>query len=133
MRVSFLLPLFVLNHRAFFRGRSGFTINVQSLLDFERFLAELEKLLEDERRSLLGGNEINYTDIAFAAISGPWSMPQEYAAGRVAAVRFDGPDAPADMRRDMAAWTETYPRCTAFITRLYAEERRPDERGAPQE
>lgn len=99
----------------------------------EDFLGELEKRLEDDRRSLLGGDEINYTDIAFAAISGPWSMPQEYAAGRVAGVRFDGPDAPADMRRDMAAWTETYPRCTAFITRLYTEERRPDERGAPQE
>lgn len=93
----------------------------------EGFLDEVEKRLEDDRGSLLGGDEINYTDIAFAAMSGPWLMPQEYAAGRVDAVRFDGANAPQDMRRDIGTWTEAYPRCAAFITKLYADERRHDE------
>ena len=75
--------------------------------------------------TLLGGDELNFTDIAFAAMSGPWLMPPEYAAGRADAVRFEGDRAPADYRRVVAEWMKTYPLTVAFVKRLYAEERTP--------
>jgi len=86
-------------------------------------LGEAEEMLADDRGSLLGGDELNYTDIAFAAISGPWLLPDGYGGGRADAVTWDLERAPADYRRDVAAWSEKYPRAVAFIERLYAEER----------
>ena len=64
----------------------------------ETLLADVDERLADERGSLLGGDELNYTDIAFAAISGVWLMPQEYGAGRAESVRIEEQRAPADMR-----------------------------------
>ncbi len=89
----------------------------------EKLLSDVEDRLADDRASLLGGDELNFTDIAFAAISGLWVMPPAFGAGRADAVRPNEHDAPADMRRDMGRWKESYPRAVAFVERLYAEER----------
>lgn len=95
----------------------------KAVAHIERFLNDVEDMLQDERKSLLGGDETDFADIAFAAISGPWLMPPQYGAGRADAVRFDDDRAPADYRRDVAKWMNAYPRAVAFIQRLYAEER----------
>ncbi len=107
--------------------RRSFRINDTSVATaverIEGLLGDIEGMLADGRTSLLGGDELNYTDIAFAAISGLWSMPRAYGAGRADGVRIDEGDAPADMRRDIERWKETCPRTVEFIERLYAEER----------
>ncbi len=89
----------------------------------ERLLGDIESMLADERRSLLGGDELNYTDIAFAAINAIWAMPAAYGAGRADGVRLERDELPASMQDDMARWMDTCPRTTAFIERLYDEER----------
>lgn len=89
----------------------------------ESLLNDVESMLADGRSSLLGGDELNYTDIAFAAISGIWLMPPAFAAGRADGVRLDERDAPADMRHDMERWKERCPRAVAFVERLFAQER----------
>lgn len=89
----------------------------------EELLADIEKRLADDRKSLLGGDETNYTDMAFAAISGLWLMPPEYGGGHADAVRFEEDRLPEDMRRDIGRWTETYPRAVDFGRRIYAHER----------
>ena len=83
----------------------------------------MEQELGDGRRSLLGGDEINYTDITFAALSGLWMMPENYGGANLGfqPVNFDR--MPETMQKDIVLWRETYPLTIAYIERLYAEER----------
>ena len=87
----------------------------------EALLAEAEALLADGRRSILGGEAVNYTDLAFAAIQGAWLQPAEY--GGRAGIRIERERAPAGMRQDIERWTDDYPGVTRFIEDLYASER----------
>jgi glutathione S-transferase len=91
----------------------------------EDLLAEMDERLADGRYSILGGEEINYTDLTFAAMSGLWLMPEEYGAGAAAGVRVDQKRLPQALRDDTGRWAEDYPHATAFVQQLYAEERRP--------
>ncbi len=89
----------------------------------EALLAEIDNRLTDGRRSILGGDSVNYTDIQFAALSGLWLQPENYGRGKAATVRIEVGAQPAAMREDIERWTEAYPRATAFVERLYREER----------
>ena len=91
----------------------------------EALLAETEARLADGRRSILGGDTINYTDIAFAAIQGAWLQPEGYGGG--AGIRIERSRAPAAMRRDIERWVEEYPRVTRYVEDLYAVERKRNE------
>ena len=90
----------------------------------EETLSDIDTRLADGRGSILGGDRINYTDIAFAALSGPWLQPRGYGGGAADDCRVERDEAPAPMRADMQRWMEDFPRATRFIERLYAEERR---------
>jgi glutathione S-transferase len=90
----------------------------------ETLLAETEARLADGRRSILGDETINYTDIAFAAIQGAWLQPEGYGGG--AGIRIERGIVPAAMRHDIERWIGDYPRVTRFIEALYAEERHDD-------
>jgi hypothetical protein len=50
-------------------------------------------------------------------------MPDGYGGGKADHARFERQRAPARMRADIDRWTEDYPRATAFIENLYANER----------
>lgn len=98
--------------------------------NYERAVSHIEKMLndandwlDDGRKSLLGGDALNYTDIAFAAMTGLWLMPPQYGGGKADAVRIERDEAPAGMQRDIEAWCSEYPRAVAFVERAYAEER----------
>ena len=90
----------------------------------EALLAEVETSLADGRHSILGGDDLNYVDITFASIMGLWLQPENYG-GRVAEMsRVVRDQLPAPMRVDIECWSEDYPRATAFIERLYDQERK---------
>lgn len=89
----------------------------------EETLSDIETRLADGRGSILGGDVINYTDLAFAALSGPWLRPDGYAGGVADDCQIEHEDAPAAMQADTQRWAEDFPRATGFIKRLYAEER----------
>lgn len=89
----------------------------------EEMLSEVDALLSDGRGSILGGDEINFTDIAFAALSAAWLQPERFAAGKCADVRLDMERVPPKLREDIARWREDFPRAAAFAERLYEEER----------
>ncbi len=89
----------------------------------EELLSDIDTRLADGRQSILGGDEINYTDIAFAALSALWLQPEQFAAGKCADVQISEGQIPAGMRRDIARWREDFPRAIAFVERLYAEQR----------
>jgi len=108
--------------------RKAFRVNEanyrKSCERIEGLLAETDAMLEDGRRSILGGDTLNYTDFAFAAIQGAWLQPEGYGGG--AGIRIGRSRAPTAMRRDIERWIEDYPRVSRFIENLYAEERRGD-------
>ena len=89
----------------------------------EALLGEVDNRLADQRDSLLNDGELNYTDLAFAAMSGWWLMTPEYGGGRAQAVRLERDKMPADMRADIDRWRSDYPRVVDFVERLYREER----------
>jgi glutathione S-transferase len=107
--------------------RKAFRVNEsnyrKSCERIEALLGETERQLVDGRRSILGGDTVNYTDLAFAAIQGAWLQPAGYGGG--AGIRIERSRAPAAMRQDIERWIEDYPRATRFIEDLYASERKP--------
>ncbi|MBT8109787.1 MAG: glutathione S-transferase domain-containing protein [Gammaproteobacteria bacterium] len=90
----------------------------------ETLLGEANDWLQDGRGSLLGGDALAYTDIAFAAMTGLWLQPAAYGGGKADAVRLDRDKAPVRMLKDIEAWETGYPRVAEFVERLYAEERK---------
>ena len=89
----------------------------------EALLGEANDWLADDRTSLINDEELNYTDLTFAAMSGPWMMCPQYGGGRAEAVRIEPQRAPPAMRDDVERWSERFPRVVGFVERLYREER----------
>ncbi|MDZ4730375.1 MAG: glutathione S-transferase N-terminal domain-containing protein [Xanthomonadales bacterium] len=107
--------------------RRAFSINTaryqKALQHVNELLAHTEALLADQRQSLLGGNELNYTDFSFAAINGLWLAPKHYGRGQANAVRLPAGHVPAAMLSDVDNWNTRYPLSSGFITKLYQRER----------
>jgi glutathione S-transferase len=89
----------------------------------DALLSEVESRFADGRTSILGGEEINYTDIAFAAIMGLWLQPDGYGGGKADTVRIERSQAPQAMLDEIESWSERFPRSTNFIEGLYRSER----------
>jgi len=96
----------------------------KSVSRISELLSEVETRLSDGRRSILGGDDLNYTDFAFAAIMGLWLQPEGYGGGKAAAVRIDRDVCPVGMVGEIEHWSRTYPLATAFIEKLYRDERK---------
>ena len=101
------------------------THHARAIEHIDTLLAEVEALLEDGRKSILGGDVINYSDITFAAIMGLWLQPEAYGGGKADTVRIERTETPVAMRAEIERWSEQYPRATMFIERMYQEERLP--------
>ena len=86
-------------------------------------LAEVEKSLADGRQSILGGDTINYTDLAFAAIMGLWLQPAGFGGGKADAVQIERERCPTAMVRQIEAWISAFPLCTRFIEQTYQQRR----------
>ena len=89
----------------------------------DQMLGDVDTRLADGRLSILGGDEMNYVDITFAALSGLWLQPDNYGGGRADRSRVARNKLPAPMREDIERWIEDYPRATSFVVRLYEQER----------
>lgn len=89
----------------------------------EDLLAEIDLKLADGRKSILGGDDINFTDYSFAALSGLWLQPKGYGGGKAEHVRLPRSQAGNAMRADIERWSEDFPKAVAWVQQLYAEER----------
>lgn len=107
--------------------RRAFSINTaryqKAVKHVNELLAHTEGLLADQRLSLLGGTQLNYTDFSFAAINGLWLAPKNYGGGQANAVRLPAGHVPAAMLSDIGNWSARYPLSSAFIAQLYQSER----------
>lgn len=119
LKVNFPLLRFLIR-KSFHITPGNFEKSVGHL---EVLLAEVESLLDDGRRSILAGNELNYTDFAFCAIMGLWLQPAGYGGGKADTVRIDPERRPHRMAEQIDSWVEKYPRVTAYIEQLYREQR----------
>ncbi|MEE4217543.1 MAG: glutathione S-transferase N-terminal domain-containing protein [Xanthomonadales bacterium] len=88
-------------------------------------LAEVETRLGDDRKSILGGDIINYSDIAFCAIMGLWLQPPGYGGGKADSVRIEREQYPQHMAAEVEAWRQNYPLASGYIEKLYESERLP--------
>lgn len=89
----------------------------------DTLLEEIDATLADGRASILGGGELNFTDIAFASMTGLWLQPKAYSGGRAQFVAAGREQLPPPMRADVERWIEKYPHAVEWVERLYAEER----------
>ena len=89
----------------------------------EKLLQEVETALGESASSILGeeGADLNYTDLAFAALSTPWVLPSNFADRGRPVLEFDS--LPEAMRADIETFRATNPRAYEFALRLYDEER----------
>lgn len=103
--------------------RLSFKINdtnyERSVTRIERTLGDINADLADGRKSLLGGDETNYTDLAFAAFTGLWLMPEAYGGGKAETVRIERDRVPVAMRGDIERWLDTFPRAVSYVESLY--------------
>lgn len=91
----------------------------KAVAHIDALLAEVEEWLGDGRRSLVGGDEINYTDIAFAALMGLWRRPPGYGGPAGENVRIETDRLPEEARAQIERWENRYPACSEFILRMY--------------
>ena len=90
---------------------------------FDELLADIDTRLADGRRSILGGDTINYTDITFASFCGLWAQCEGYGGGMADDCRLERDEMPAAMQTDIKRWVEDHPRAAKFVEELYAAER----------
>jgi glutathione S-transferase len=95
----------------------------KSVLRIEELLADVDTRLADGRASILGDADINYTDLAFAALSGLWLQPPGYGGVKGKYVRIDRTRVPRRMRADIERWLEDFPRASGFVEALYRDQR----------
>jgi glutathione S-transferase len=94
--------------------------------NIEDLLTDIDTRLADGRRSILGGDQSNYTDIAFASMTGLWLQPKAYGGGQAAFARLERDQLPEKMRSDITRWIEDHPKAITLVDTLYAEERQND-------
>ncbi len=114
--------------------RRAFRVGPES---YERARTEIERLLSDidsrlagreSVNSILGDEVPNYTDYTFAALSSVWALPPNMAHAK--APLLDVAELPAAMRKDIEAFRDRHPAASAFVDRLYRNDRDPPgERG----
>lgn len=112
-----LYPLLAFMIRRSFRISSASYRQASSRIEAE--LEKIETALADGRASILGGDEHNYTDYTFAAMSGLWLQPQGYGGIRGGAVHLPRSRQPDAMRTDVERWREAYPRTLKWIHERY--------------
>jgi len=107
--------------------RFSFKINdtnyARAVGHIEQLLADINADLTDGRHALLGDEEINYTDLEFAAFTGLWLMPAGYGGGKADAVRIERDRAPAGMRADIERWIDAFPGAVSWVEALYESRR----------
>ena len=110
--------------------RFSFKINdthyARSVAHIEQLLTDIDADLTDGRHTLLGGEDINYTDLQFAAFTGLWLMPDNYGGGKADAVRIERDRAPQSMRADIERWIDAFPRAVSWVEALYEMRKEPE-------
>lgn len=114
-----LFPLLALMIRFTFKIND--THFAKSVARIEELLADINADLTDGRKSLLGGDEVNYTDLTFAAFTGLWLMPEGYGGGKADNVRIERDRAPEAMRADIERWVDAFPNTVSWVETMYKE------------
>lgn len=108
-----------------FMIRFSFKVNdthfARSVARIEALMSDIDADLADGRKSLLGGDEINYTDLTFAAFTGLWLMPEGYGGGKADKVRIERDRAPEAMRADIERWVDAFPNAVSWVETLYKD------------
>ena len=115
--VRLLFPL----QRALIRRAFSITDEnfARAVAHIEALLADMNERLKTNEHSLLGEEEPNYTDLAFASMTGLWLMPDGYGGGQAESVCIEERRMPEPMTMDVESWRAAYPHVVAFVDGLY--------------
>lgn len=91
----------------------------RAVAHIEALLADMNERLKTNEHSLLGEEEPNYTDLAFASMTGLWLMPDGYGGGQAESVCIEEGRMPEPMTMDVESWRAAYPHVVAFVEGLY--------------
>ena len=95
----------------------------RAVVRIEELLSDVDTRLADGRASILGGETVNYTDLAFAAFSGLWLQPPGYGGVKGEYAKIERARVPDRMRADIERWIEDFPKATRFVEALYRDQR----------
>lgn len=96
----------------------------RAVRNIEEILHDAEKCLASGQSTILGGAEIDFVDISFAAMCGLWLQPQGYGGGMADDVMIARRELPAEMRQDVEGWIAKFPNTERYVLRLFQEERK---------
>lgn len=99
---------------------------VKAVQYIDELFGDIDTQLADGRKSILGGDTSNFTDMTFAAYSALWMQPPGYGGAKAELCRIDRDQMPERMRADTGRWAEDHPKAAQFVERMYAEERQPE-------
>lgn len=122
--VRWLYPVQVALMRRAFRLSTGHYESAKRHI--EALLADVDRALAESPRSILGDEDPNYTDFAFAALSTPWALPGNFAGREQPVLTYD--KSPASMQEDIDEFRQGAPAAWEYVISLYR-----DERGTPGE
>ena len=118
--IRLLFPLHRILIRKAFRITPGGVEKSRSRI--RALLGDVDTALADGP-TLTGEDQPSFADFTFAALSGLWLQPANYAAGTAHHFSVPVEELPEGWRLDREAWTEAYPRASQFIADLYEQER----------
>ena len=118
--IRLLFPLHrVLIRRAFRitpRGVEKSRARIQALL------GAVDEALE-KGPTLAGEPEPSFADFTFAALSGVWLQPENYAAGSAHLFSVPPSELPDGWQQDRGRWIKQFPRATGYVLNLYQKDR----------
>lgn len=89
----------------------------------EAILQDVETRLEAGSQTILGGDNPDFVDFAFSAMTGLWLQPVGYGGGKADAVMMARDQLPEAMRADVEGWIAKFPMTERYVQRLYREQR----------
>ncbi|HXC50251.1 MAG TPA: glutathione S-transferase N-terminal domain-containing protein [Candidatus Limnocylindrales bacterium] len=95
----------------------------RGIVKTREIFAEVDTMLADGRRYLMGGDELTFVDITFASLAALIIFPDGYTGGSASVTQLPVERLPADWRAEVEMLRAT--RAGQFVMRMYAEERRP--------
>ena len=90
----------------------------------EELLADVESRLEQGNEYLLGGDQPDFVDFSFAAMTGLWLRPDGFGGGAADEVVLTRDQLPDDARENVERWMAAYPKTAQYVQNLFNDHRK---------
>lgn len=117
-----LYPVFAAFIRKAFRLSPGHFDKASA--NIEALLKDVESRLESGNQFILAGDQPDFVDFSFAAMTGLWLQPRGYGGGAADEVMLSRDQLPDGAREDVERWISAYPKTERYVQGLFREYRK---------